>query len=261
MMVKAQSAEDWSLFFFGKTHSFYNSGEYRVSNSSNATGPGFGFSIHKQLSNKIGVFGGYSLALADSLQYADKYASNSYFHQWNVNMAFHFRDVWKLRPYVFSGYTYNNIKQLKAFDLENKGMSVSLGIGTELELTEDLGFGYQFTYDFSLAENVPFNFKNKIGIVIYPSIFGKSKRIDDARIIEKARAQLLEAKLTEQRIKKDSFNTLLKLATQKIDTLEKKLELAQDNDDLIDKINFLEEDNQRLLLELREKQNINDSLF
>ncbi len=47
MTVKAQSSTDWSLFFFAKAHGFYNSGEYKASNTSDANGPGFGFSIRK----------------------------------------------------------------------------------------------------------------------------------------------------------------------------------------------------------------------
>ncbi len=122
---------------------------------------------------------------------------------------------------MFSGYSYNNIKQLKAFNLENKGMSVSLGIGTELELTKDVGIGYQFTYDFSLAENIPFNIKNKIGVVVHPSVFGKNKRINEARLIEEERAKQLEIELTEETIKRDSFNLLLLGANQKIATLKR----------------------------------------
>lgn len=254
-----------TVFVYGKWHKFYSAGVYEVGESNNATGKGLGFSVHKDLTKRFSLFGGYSFALADSLPYTNGYTSNAVFHQVEANLALGLPAIWRLKPYIFSGYTYNHIQQIDKFGFNNDGVSINLGTKAEIALTDAFGLGYQMTYGFSISENIPYNFRHQLGVVYHPS-----KRVNTPKRVKTVSENVVEN--TDYELLKNQNQKLI----TRLDSIER---VAQDQQPIIqapaedkslivtyniqlqEQVKHLEEDNQRLLEELRSKRFISDSIY
>ena len=267
--ANAQQAKDISLFGYAKSHQFYNQGVYKITETSKATGYGFGVSINKPLNNHLSIFGGYGIALADSLQYGDNHTSNALFHQLDVNLSVNLLTGRKLRPYMYTGYAYNHIQQIDLFGMKNDAMNINAGAGMEYSISDAFGLGYQLTYAFSLKENIPFNFRHQFGVVYYPRSFVKRDR---TKVTEETNSRHKETidntELTQLKVvnaalahKNDSLRNILGSKVEPVELLEDKGLIVSYNDELLGKIKHLEEDNQLLLDELRSKRYASDSIY
>ncbi|MFT4876192.1 MAG: hypothetical protein ACI9AU_001028 [Bacteroidia bacterium] len=259
----AQKESNPSIFIYAKWHNFYSAGVYELGNTNNATGNGLGISLNKEITKRFSLFGGYSFALADSLPYNNFYTGNAIFHQLDVNLALKLGTIWKVKPYIFSGYTYNHIQQIDKFGFNNDGLSINLGTKAEIEIADRIGLGYQMTYGFSLSQNIPFNFKHQLGIVYHPSIGSR-------RGVNKSREIIVDSEEYENiRLKNDllssQVDSMQSVVAQQINNQkepeEDKSIIANYNIQLQEQVKYLEEDNQRLLEEIRSKRFITDSLY
>ena len=259
----AQKESNPSIFIYAKWHNFYSAGIYEVGNTNSATGNGLGISVNKDLTKRFSLFGGYSFALADSLPYNNFYSSNAVFHQLDANLALKLGTIWKVNPYIFSGYTYNHIQQIDKFGFNNDGLSINLGTKAEIEISERIGLGYQMTYGFSLSQNIPFNFKYQLGIVYYLTMGGR-KQINKSResIVDSEEYENIRLKnhLLSSRV--DSMQSVLaqQINNQKEPEEDKSL-IANYNTQLQEQVKHLEADNQRLLEEIRSKRFVTDSIY
>lgn len=258
----AQSTNDWSIYSYVKSHKFYNLGAYTLKDLSKATGYGFGVSIHKPIHKNISVFGGYGFALADSLTYGEYNTSNAVFHQIEANLAINLNNIWKLKPYIYTGYAYNYIQQIDRFDQKNSGMNVNLGIGSEIKLNDALGLGYQLTYAFSLSDNIPFNFRHQLGIHYHPNL---AKRKESSVFVENSDDIAMIEKLKEQnkrlQFQRDSLSLIAKSETISEKPIQNTGIVARQNNELIERVLHLEEDNQLLLNEVRSRRFASDSIY
>jgi hypothetical protein len=259
----AQKESNPSIFIYAKWHNFYSAGVYELGNTNNATGNGLGISLNKEITKRFTLFGGYSFALADKLPYNKFYTGNAIFHQLDANLALKLRTIWKVKPYIFSGYTYNHIQQIDKFGFNNDGLSINLGTKAEIEITERIGLGYQLTYGFSLSQNIPFNFKHQLGIVYHPSIGSR-------REVNKSRESIVDSEEYEKiRLKNDllssQVDSMQSVVAQQINNQkepeEDKSLIANYNIQLQEQVKHLEADNQRLLEEIRSKRFITDSIY
>ena len=258
-----------SIFGYVKSHKFYNQGVYNLKETSNATGYGLGVSVNKPLNSRLSVFGGYSIALADSLKYGENYTSNAVFHQIDANLSLNIVTNKKIRPYVYTGYAYNHIQQIDLFGMTNSGMNMNAGAGMEYTLSDAFGIGYQLTYAFSLKESIPFNFRHQFGLVYYPSLFVKKERTRVAKTtnmypvtsLETFDSKHFEAQINKLKQQNDSLRIELQSKVDFSEPQEDKGLIVSYNDELIDKIQNLEKDNQLLLDELRSKRFASDSIY
>lgn len=259
----AQKESNPSIFIYAKWHNFYSAGVYEVGNTNNATGNGLGISVDKDITKRFSLFGGYSFALADSLPYNNFYSSNAIFHQLDANLALKLGTIWKVKPYLFAGYTYNYIQQIDKFGFNNDGLSINLGTKAEIEITERIGLGYQMTYGFSLSQNIPFNFKHQIGIVYHPAI-GRSRQVNRPRksIKDSEEYDIIRLKNDLLASQVDSMQSVVaqQINNQKEPEEDKSL-IVNYNIQLQEQVKYLEADNQRLLEEIRSKRFITDSIY
>ena len=258
----AQKEINPSIFIYAKWHNFYSAAVYEVGNTNNAKGKGVGISVNKDLTKRFSFFGGYSFALADSLPYNNFYTGNAVFHQLDANLALKLGTIWKVKPYVFSGYTYNHIQQIDKFGFNNDGLSINLGIKAEIEITERIGLGYQMTYGFSLSQNIPFNFKHQLGLVYHPSMGGRKQ-------INKSRESIVDSDEYENIILKNDLlssqvDSMQSVVAQQINNQKEPKEdkslIANYNIQLQEQVKHLEADNQILLEEIRSKRFKTDSI-
>jgi hypothetical protein len=260
----AQESRDYGLFINVKSHQFYDSGVYELGQYNQATGYGLGFGFVKPISKGLTLNAGYSFALADSLPYRSFYTSNAVFHQLEANLDLNVIRIWRLQTAAFTGYTYNWIQQIDNFGYGNGGLNINIGGKAEAKITPAVSLAYRVTFGFSLSENVPYNFKNQLGILLYPNKINQESRSNRYKKREKVK------KLT---IKKDLIadNEALRLA---VDSLRGELQRQVNTSEMEKDSNFIvyssrllnnmkdvEEYNRLLLYELRNKRNSTDSIY
>jgi hypothetical protein len=244
-----------------KTHQFYDPGVYNIGEVNKATGSGVGISIYKDLNKRLSLSGGYGYALIDSLAYGNDFTSNAAYHQIEANLALTLFRTKRFNPNIFFGYAYNHISQLKEFKEPTFGMNINFGTGTEIKITNKIGLGYGLTYNFSLAENLRYNFRHQFGLVYHPS--GKSTTVVK-EVEEKEDRTALEAELAALKSENKALKVILEpTEDQEGENTQPEINslIVSYNSELNAKIAQLELDNQRLLEELRTKRFVNDSLL
>ncbi len=169
----AQNIEKFSFSPYAKTHKFYDVGTYKIGNSSTAKTKGIGVNVNFDLAKRLKLIGGYSFSMVDSLKYGDNVTSNAELHQVELNAAVNLPSVSVVNPYIYFGYQFNALPQLRSLDLKSNGWNANFGVGTEFKINPSLGIHYSLTYGFSFSDNIRHNFEHQFGVVVHPSKFYK----------------------------------------------------------------------------------------
>ena len=246
----AQQKRDWSFFLYGKMHSFYDPGVYEIGETNNATANGMGMSFAKPISKRVSLFGGYDFALADSLSYSLGRTSNAVFHQLDVNIAVDIFQIWRIQPYIFTGYAWNSIPDLVKLNQRKDGVNINLGGGAKFKLTEAISLGYQMNYRFSISENIPFNFRHQIGLHVTPK---KLAFICDSRAKTSVDIDELRYSMDSLASVNDSLRTVLSNASIEGNNIS-----IKNISELEEHTPYIEEDDQQWMEDLQNRSIFKD---
>ncbi len=247
----------YSVYY--KTHRFYDPGVYTLGSTNNAKAQGGGIEVLKDVSKRITLGLGYGFMQVDSLAYGNLATSQAAHHQIEGNVGLKLLQTKRVKPYVFFGYAYNHMSQLESFDVKPYGAYVNFGSRCEIKLTTNLAVAYGLTYNFSLSENMRYNFRHQYGLVFTPRLI-KQSNSNDRRVEEDYQEALaIENQLLKEQL--DSVQHLVDIQSELEKSPEENSLLVAYNADLNQKIEQLEQDNQRLLDELRTKRFLSDSLL
>jgi len=126
-----------------------------------------------------------------------------------------FLSVSVVNPYIYFGYQFNALPQLRSLDLKSNGWNANFGVGTEFKINPSLGIHYSLTYGFSFSDNIRHNFEHQFGVVVHPSKFYK-RTIQPTLNYQKEKIITQTIDLGNLNLENDSLKKLLTMLDYKL---------------------------------------------
>ena len=155
-----------SLELYVKSHVLYDSGNYRISDASDAKIRGIGLGYQYPINHYFEVFGNYNVGLTRDLPVLDPPSTRDWYHQLNFNVAVNlFQEADKYRSYLYIGYGWDKlVVQDQAVPTFGFKPHSNIGAGLNYFIGKDLALFYQI--DFALQHQTVYlhNFQSQVGV-------------------------------------------------------------------------------------------------